>query len=56
MKNKKYLLDTNILIEFIHGNKLVISRMLQLSIYQTKKGRAFALPLLLHTCITAPLH
>lgn len=29
MKNKKYLLDTNILIEFIHGNKLVINRMLQ---------------------------
>ena len=41
MKNKKYLLDTNILIEFIHGNKLVISRMLQLSIYQTKKRQSF---------------
>ena len=29
MRNKKYLLDTNILIEFIHGNKSVINRMLQ---------------------------
>jgi len=29
MENKQYLLDTNILIEFIHGNRSVIDRVMQ---------------------------
>ena len=28
MENKQYLLDTNILIEFVHGNRSVINRIL----------------------------
>lgn len=28
MENKKYLLDTNILIEFVHGNRDIIDRLL----------------------------
>ena len=29
MENKQYLLDTNILIEFVHGNRSVIRRIMQ---------------------------
>ena len=29
MENKQYLLDTNILIEFVHGNRSVIERIMQ---------------------------
>ena len=29
MENKQYLLDTNILIEFIHGNRTIINRIME---------------------------
>lgn len=29
MENKEYLLDTNILIEFVHGNRAIINRIMQ---------------------------
>ena len=29
MENKQYLLDTCILIEFVHGNRTVIDRIMQ---------------------------
>ena len=29
MVNKQYLLDTNILVEFVHGNRAVINRIMQ---------------------------
>lgn len=29
MENKQFLLDTNILIEFVHGNRAIINRIMQ---------------------------
>ncbi|MCR5850628.1 MAG: hypothetical protein K6G92_07940 [Bacteroidaceae bacterium] len=38
MENKQYLLDTNILIEFVHGNSAVVEHILKVGTFDPMPG------------------